>query len=99
MTRTLALTLLFAAVLALTAGTSPAPLAPAAGETVHAAVVAAGPMTQLSAPPADVSSFDDVLAASCQPNQCYLTCVSKGYWAGYCVGGTCHCQSNPSGRS
>ncbi|MCB1035990.1 MAG: hypothetical protein KDD47_19365 [Acidobacteria bacterium] len=36
-------------------------------------------------------------AASCNSNQCYLACVRKGYFSGYCLGGTCVCQQNPSG--
>ncbi len=40
--------------------------------------------------------FEDALFGSCNSNQCYLACVQKGYWAGYCISGTCVCQSNPS---
>lgn len=99
--QTLALTLLLTAALSLTAGQ---PLAASGatlidGATLITAPVSAAPMSHLSPAPTETSSFDDVLAASCQSNQCYLTCVTKGYWAGYCIGGNCVCQSNPSGRS
>ena len=40
--------------------------------------------------------FEEALFGSCNSNQCYLACIQKGYWAGYCISGTCVCQSNPS---
>jgi len=39
--------------------------------------------------------FEEALFGSCNSNQCYLACIQKGYWAGYCISGTCVCQSNP----
>ncbi|MCB1054799.1 MAG: hypothetical protein KDD11_04715 [Acidobacteria bacterium] len=95
MTRTLALTLLFAATLALTAGSAVTPLAPTSGEMVHSAITAPAPMSQLGAGQVEATSFDGVLTLTCDEVQCWRDCRAGGAWGGSCVNGFCHCEEHP----
>ena len=81
MTRTLALTLLFAATLALTAGSAVTPLAPSSGEMVHSAITAPAPMSQLGAGQVEATSFDGVLTLTCDEVQCWRDCRGRSSMA------------------
>lgn len=96
MTRNLALTLLLATALSFGAGNVLAPVSPVAGDTVQAAsLTAPAPMSQLSPSQVEASSFDDVLAPSCDEGQCWRACRAAGAWGGSCVNGFCHCEEHP----
>lgn len=85
------------------------PALPAAPTSVNAApTVSTVPVGSLFAPGAALACSQDLAnpepsigtvtqGAACNSNQCYLACVRKGYWAGYCISGNCVCQQNPSG--